>query len=36
MHGKKTGTDFKRFEPIPEEHRKKKKSAADKEGKEDL
>ena len=28
VHGKKTGKDFKRFEPIPEEHRKKKKSDA--------
>ena len=25
VHGKKTGKDFKRFEPIPEEHKKKKK-----------
>ena len=29
VHGKKTGKDFKRFEPIPEEHKKKKKTAAD-------
>ena len=29
VHGKKTGKDFKRFEPIPEEFKKKKKTAAD-------
>ena len=27
VHGKKTGRDFKRFEPVPEEHRRKKKEA---------
>ena len=31
VHGKKTGKDFKRFEPIPEEHRKKPKAEATKE-----
>ena len=25
VHGKKTGKDFKRFEPIPEDRKKKKK-----------
>ena len=29
VHGKKTGKDFKRFEPVPEEHRKKKKKTAE-------
>ena len=29
VHGKKTGRDFKRFELIPEEHRKKKKAPSD-------
>ena len=29
VHGKKTGKDFKRFEPIPEEFKKKKKEPAD-------
>ena len=41
VHGKKTGKDFKRFEPVPEERRKKKKEkkvagAADAEPKAEL
>ena len=29
VHGKKTDKDFKRFEPIPEDRRKKKPGAAE-------
>ena len=36
VHGKKTGKHFKRFEPIPEEHKKKKKEAPPAEAKDEV